>query len=99
MNIMKRHGTGDIWTDAKLLHAEERMAEARAFTARRALLRNSRPPSRRVRVWLGSILLAAGHRLLGSLPRSVGSPESPSESERLAGPSAPPLCGEVPPRL
>jgi hypothetical protein len=64
---MKRHFTGDVWTDAKLLHAEERVAEARAFTARWALLRDSRPPRRGVRVWLRSLLLAAGHRLLDSV--------------------------------
>ena len=73
MNIIKRHVTGDIWTDAKLLHAEERMAEARALAARRALLRDSRPPRRGMRVWLGSFLLAAGYRLLGSLPSSADS--------------------------
>jgi hypothetical protein len=73
VNIMKRHVTGDIWTDAKLLQAEERMAQARAFTARRALLRDSRPPRRGVRVWLGSFLLAAGHRLLGLPPSSAAS--------------------------
>jgi hypothetical protein len=48
------------------------MAAARAFTARRALLRDSRPPRRGVRVWLGSFLLAVGHRLLGSVPTSAG---------------------------
>src|SRR5262245_7624 len=62
---MRRYVTGDVWTDAKLLHAEERMAEARAVTARRACLRASRPPRRGVRRWLGWVLLAAGHRLLG----------------------------------
>jgi hypothetical protein len=69
---MKRPSTGDVWTDVKLLQAEERMAAARAFTARRALLRDSRPPRRGVRVWLGSFLLAVGHRLLGSVPTSAG---------------------------
>jgi hypothetical protein len=70
--IMKRQVTGDLWTDAKLLQAEERLAEARAITAQRALLRDSRPPRRGVRVWLGSVLLALGHRLLGSVPSSAG---------------------------
>jgi hypothetical protein len=70
-SIMKRHVTGDVWTDAKLLQAEELVAEARAFTARRALVRDSRPPRRGVRVWLGSFLLAVGHRLLGSVPSSA----------------------------
>jgi acyl-coenzyme A thioesterase PaaI-like protein len=71
-SIVKRNVTGDLWADAKLLQAEERVAEARAFTARRALLRDSRPPRRGVRVWLGSFLLAVGHRLLGSVPSSAG---------------------------
>jgi hypothetical protein len=69
---MKRRLTGDVWTDAKLLQAEERAAEARVFTARRALLRGSRPPRRSARIWLGSLLVAAGHRLLGSVPSSAG---------------------------
>jgi hypothetical protein len=68
---MKVYRTGDIWADAKLLHAEERMAEARAFAARRALLRESRRPRRGLRVWLGAFLLAVGHRLLGSAPSSA----------------------------
>ncbi len=70
---MKRYLTGDVWADAKLLHAEERMAEARAFAARRALVRDSRPPRRGGRVWLGSFLLAVGHRLrLGAKLRGPG---------------------------
>ena len=68
---MKRHFTGDGWTDAKLLQVEERVAEARAFAARRALLRDSRLPRRGVRVRLGSFLLAVGHRLLRSAPSSA----------------------------
>ncbi len=64
--------TGDIWADAKLLQAEERMAEARAFAARRALFGDARSPRSVVRVWLGSVLLAAGHRLLRSTPSSTG---------------------------
>ena len=39
---MRRFWTGDVWVDAKLLQAEERAAEARAYTARRALLRAAR---------------------------------------------------------
>jgi hypothetical protein len=70
---MKRYSTGDPWTDAKLLHAEERMADARAHATRRALLRNAEPTRRRggVRLWLGSRLVAAGHRLLGAAARSA----------------------------
>ncbi len=68
---MRTYRTGDSWTDAHLLLAEERMAEACAFVARRALLRDARPPRRLTRVWLGSILLALGHRLLRTAPGSV----------------------------
>ena len=71
-NHYERHVTGDLWADAKLLHAEERMAEARAVAARRVLLRESRPARPGVRVRLGTLLLAAGHRLLRSAPRSAG---------------------------
>jgi hypothetical protein len=63
---MRRPSTGDLWSEAHLLQAEERLAEARAFAARRALLREPRPPRRGVRGRLGSFLLAVGHRLLRS---------------------------------
>jgi len=66
---MSRFHIGDPWVGAHLLRAEEMFAEARAFTARRALLRDARPPRRLARVWLGSVLLVIGHRLLGSVPR------------------------------
>jgi len=86
---VSRRWTGDVWTDAKLLQADELVAEARAFAARRALLRDPRPPRRPVRAWLGSLLLAAGHRLLGSVP-------SPASQRRpLVGGSGPPAA--VPP--
>jgi hypothetical protein len=68
---MRTDLTGDPWTQAYLLSAKERIEEARAFSARRALLRDVRPPRRPARVWLGSVLLAAGHRLLGTAPGSV----------------------------
>jgi hypothetical protein len=70
-SCMRRPWTGDVWTDAKLLESQERIAEAHALAARRPLLRASRPPGRGVRIWLGSCLLALGHRLLGSVPPSV----------------------------
>ena len=63
---MTRRFTGDVWTDAKLLQAEELMVEAREFAVRRALLRGIRPSRRGVRVRIGAVLLAAGRRLLGS---------------------------------
>jgi hypothetical protein len=69
---MKHYLTGDPWTEAKLLHAEELAAEARAYAARWALLREARPPRRRARVWLGTLLLAAGRRLLDSVPDATG---------------------------
>ena len=65
--MRRRCFTGDVWTDAKLLQAEELAAAARRVAARRALLRAARPPRRSVRAWLGAVLLAAGQRLLGSL--------------------------------
>ena len=71
ISIMRRLSTGDLWADAKLLQAEERMAEARAFAARQTLLRDSRPAPRGVRVRLGTLLLAAGHRLLRSVAGSA----------------------------
>ena len=69
---MTRHFTGDLWADAKLLQAEERASAARDFTARRALIRDSRPRRRGARIWLGSVLVAVGHRLLGSATCSAG---------------------------
>jgi hypothetical protein len=65
---MRTYGNTDSWTEACLLRTEEMLAEARALAARRALVRDLRPPRRRARVWLGTVLLAAGQRLLGSVP-------------------------------
>ena len=62
---------GDAWTQAYLLRAKERMEEARAFSARQALIRDARPPHRPARVWLGSLLLAVGQRLLRPAPGST----------------------------
>ena len=58
---------------ARALTAEGRMLQARevlaeALTARPAFPGESRPRRRRARVWLGAVLLAAGHRLLASVP-------------------------------
>jgi hypothetical protein len=66
--LMRTYRIGDLRTEAYLLKAEEAMAEARAFSARRALLRDARPPRRKARVWLGCLLLAVGHHLLQSVP-------------------------------
>jgi hypothetical protein len=68
---MRTYGNGDPRVEAYLLRAEEIVAEARAFSARRALLRDARPPRRQARVWLGSVLLAVGHRLLRTAPGSA----------------------------
>jgi hypothetical protein len=68
----------DPWAWAQLLRAEEVLAEARASAALRALLRDLHPPRRRVRAWLGSVLLAVGHRLLRSVP-TLGEAASPDE--------------------
>jgi hypothetical protein len=69
---MKRRYTGDIWADAKLLHAEEVAEATRAHAARRAQLRDARPPRRAARVWLGTLLLRVGRRLLDSVPGAAG---------------------------
>jgi hypothetical protein len=69
---VKHYLTGDPWTEAKLLHAEELHAEARAHAARWALLREARPPRRGARVWLGTLLLATGRRLLDSASGAAG---------------------------
>lgn len=44
---------------------KERMAEARCFAAKRALLRHSGPRRLLLRTWLGLVLIRAGRRLLG----------------------------------
>jgi hypothetical protein len=65
---MRPNGILDPQTEVYLLRAEEVLAGALASKARRALLRDSRPPRPRARVWLGSVLLAIGHRLLRGAP-------------------------------
>jgi hypothetical protein len=71
---IRRPFTGDAWTDVKLLQAEERAAAARDATARRVPGRDSRPSRRRARAWLGSVLLAAGRRLVGPAPGVASAP-------------------------
>ena len=68
---MRTYRIGDPWTEAYLLRAQDQLAEARTYVARRALLRDARPPRRPARVWLGSVLLSAAHRLLRTAPGSV----------------------------
>src|SRR5262249_12625373 len=54
---------------ALLRRAEERIAEDRPFLALRPSRGASQASRRRARVWLGSVLLAVGHRLLQTSPR------------------------------
>jgi len=74
---MRTYRIPDAWTEACLLRTEEMLAEARALGERRALLRGSRSPRRRARVWLGTVLLAAGRRLLGPVPAGRPGGEPP----------------------
>jgi hypothetical protein len=62
------------YIEAHMKRVEETLEEARAYVALQALLRDSRAPRRPARVWLGSALLAAGHRLLRSVPK----PDAPA---------------------
>ena len=90
-DLVRPRFTGDVWTDAKLLQAEELMVEAREVAARRALLRGIRPPGRGVRNWIGAVLLAAGRRVLGSFAgQEPGTSESADRSDRKR--SACPVC-------
>jgi hypothetical protein len=77
---MRRQYIHDPAVQAQLIRAEEVLEEARAFTARRALLRDARPPRRRARVWLGSVLITLGRRLLDPVAE-------------LPAPAAPPGMG------
>jgi hypothetical protein len=65
---MREYRYGDLRDETYLVRTEGLRAETRAFDHRRALLDDARPPGRRARVWLGSVLLAAGHRLLRAAP-------------------------------
>ena len=97
---MRRHSTGDVWMDAKLLRAEELMAEARQCTARRPLLRDVRLPRRGVRVWVGAVLLAASERLLGPFGRlESGAPDSAGGAVADRSQGACPLCRRARPGL
>src|SRR5262245_7292002 len=80
---MRQSPIRDAVVEYWLLQAEERLADARALAARRALLRDARPPRRRPRVWLGSVLIAVGRRLLGPVPEL----RAPAASGGVAPPS------------
>lgn len=56
----------------------ERLTEARAHAARRALLDSASPPCRPVRVAVGRALIRLGHWILRQVPEHV------SEAGRLA---------------
>ena len=52
----------------------ERLDEARATAAQRALLRKLRPARRSVRVAVGFALIKVGHWVAGRAPRPAGRP-------------------------
>mgnify|MGYP003581271765 CR=1 FL=1 len=54
--------------------ARQRLDEARAEAAHRALLRSLRPARRPVRVMVGHALIKAGHWVGGRRPRRVPAP-------------------------
>jgi len=56
-------------THLHLQLARERLDEARAMAAQRALLRSLRPARRPVRVAVGLALIKIGHWLAGRAPR------------------------------
>jgi len=66
---MRRFHPDDAGAGQLLMRAEERLAEARAFTTGRAVPCDARRPPRATRIWLGSVLIAVGNRLLRPLPK------------------------------
>jgi hypothetical protein len=54
--------------------ARQRLEEARAEAARRALLRQLRPARHPARVALGFALIKVGHWVAGRAPRRAGQP-------------------------
>jgi len=65
---MRHRPIDDAWAQQLLDRAEDRLAGARAFTARQAAGGPSRRPPGATRVWLGNLLIATGHRLLEPVP-------------------------------
>jgi hypothetical protein len=65
---MRTYRYGDLRDEAYLLWTEEWRVDTRDCAARRPPLRDAPTQRRRVRLWLGAVLLAAGHRLLASVP-------------------------------
>ena len=68
---MRHLQTDDPGVGQLLMRAEERLAEARAFTTGRAFLPDAPRPPRAVRIWLGSVLIAVGNRLVRPLPKDA----------------------------
>ena len=68
---MRHSRTDDAGAGQFLMRAEERLAEARVFTTRRALLPDATRPPRAARIWLGSALIALGNRLVRPLPKAA----------------------------
>jgi len=66
---MRQRLIDDPWAQQLLDRAEDRLAGARAFTTRHGAARPPRRPPGAARVWLGSLLIAMGHRLLGPVPK------------------------------
>jgi hypothetical protein len=65
---MRPRPIDDAWAQQLLDRAEDRLAGARAFTTRHGAARPPRRPPGAARVWLGSLLIAMGHRVLGPMP-------------------------------
>jgi hypothetical protein len=65
--LMGTYRYGDLRDETYVLRSVLH-AEAGTFGARGPALREARPRRRGARVWLGSFLLAAGQRLLASVP-------------------------------
>jgi hypothetical protein len=62
----------NMYLDEQLVR--DRLEDARAMTARQALVRGLRPARRPVRVTLGLALIRAGHWMAGRAPRRTGQP-------------------------
>ena len=66
---MRQRHIDDPGIGPLLMRAEERLAEARAFTTGRAVLCDAPRPPRAARIWFGSVLIAVGNRLVRPLPK------------------------------
>ena len=66
---MRQRLIDDPWAQQLLDRAEDRLAGARAFSIRRAVVGPRRGLPGAGRVWLGSLLIATGQRLLRPVPK------------------------------